>query len=86
MNAPLAGLLVADLTRNIAILCADDSWAGQRPSVVGARRGGWLRHHAARVALRTRSRAEHAGNALREDYGLPRPPNRNQERALEGAA
>ena len=31
-------------------------------------------------------RTGHAGHALRENYGSPRPPNRNQQRALEGLA
>jgi len=31
-------------------------------------------------------RTEYAGKTLRENYGLPRPPNRHHERALEGPA
>lgn len=31
-------------------------------------------------------RSEYEGTTLRDHYGLPRPPNRNQERRLEGAA
>jgi FMN-dependent oxidoreductase (nitrilotriacetate monooxygenase family) len=31
-------------------------------------------------------RSEYEGKTLRENYGLPRPPNRNQRRPLEGAA
>ena len=31
-------------------------------------------------------RSEYEGKTLRENYGLPRPPNRNQRRRLEGAA
>ena len=31
-------------------------------------------------------RTEHAGKTLRENYGLPRQPNRHHERALEGPA
>ena len=31
-------------------------------------------------------RSDYEGKTLRENYGLPRPPNRNQRRRLEGAA
>lgn len=114
MDAPLARLLVADLTQDIAILWAGGSWGGRRPSMAGdvtltaTNQQRW-EHGAADgfdvmppglpagleafvdravpiLQRRGLFRTEHAGKTLRENYGLPRPPNRNHERALEGPA